>query len=117
MGVGIREDAGEQHLVRARADPRHQVVRLERRLLDLGVEVGRVAGQREPADLVQRVVAVGPHLGQVEGVEAVGLGLGEGHDLHPQRPARVVAPLDRVEQVAPVVVGVDAGEPVGVLPA
>ena len=79
------------------------------------MEVGRVAVQRQPADLVQRVVAVRPDLGQVEGVEPVGLGLLEGHDLHLQRPAGVIAPLDRVEQVAPVVVGVLAGQPVGLL--
>ena len=56
-----------------------------------------------------------PHLGQVERVEPVGLGLLERHDLHVQRPAGEVAAADRLEQVLPVVVGVLAGDPVGVL--
>ena len=67
------------------------------------------------ADLVQRIVAVRPHLGQVERVEPVGLGVLERHDLHVQRPAREVAVLDRRVQVALVVVAVFTGQPVGVL--
>ena len=64
---------------------------------------------------MQRVVAVRPHLGQVERVEPVGLGVLERHDLHVQRPAREVAVLDRGEEVALVVVAVLAGDPVGIL--
>ena len=71
--------------------------------------VGRVAVQGHPADLDQRVVTVRPHLGQVERVEPVGLGVLVGHDLHVQRPARVVTALDRLVQVPGVVVGVGAG--------
>jgi len=115
VGIGVGEEAAEQHFVRADTDPRHEVVRFERRLLDLGVEVGWVAVQGQSADLVQRVVTVRPHLGQVEGVEPVGLGLFEGHDLNLQRPAGVITALDRLEQVAPMVVGVNAGDPVGLL--
>jgi len=111
MGVGVGEEAAKQHFVRADTNPRHEVVRLEGRLLDLGVEVSRVAVQRQPANLVQRVVAVRPRLGQVKGVEPVGRGFIVGHDLHFQRPARVIAPLDGLEQVAPVVVTVRAGRP------
>jgi hypothetical protein len=48
-------------------------------------------------------------------VEAVGLGFREGHDLHLQRPAGVITPLDRVEQVTPMVVTVSAGQPVSLL--
>jgi hypothetical protein len=96
-------------------DPWHEVVRLERRLLHLGVEVGQVAVERHGADLDQRVVTMRPHLGQVERVEPVGLGLLEGHDLHVQRPAGEVAAADGVEVVLPVVVGVLAGDPVGLL--
>ena len=58
------------------------------------------------ADLGQRVVRMRPHLGQVERVEPVGPGLLERHDLHLQRPARVLAAPDRLVQVALVVVAV-----------
>ena len=104
--VGVGEPAGQQHLVRAQRDAGHQVVRLERRLFHLGVVVGQVAVQGQPADLDQRVVAVRPDLGQVERVEPVVLGFLERHDLHLQRPARELAARDRVIQVALVVVGV-----------
>ena len=78
MGVGVGEDPGQQHLVGADADSGHEVVRLERGLLYLAVEVRGVAVQGQPPDLVQRVVAVGPDLGEVEGVEAVVLASSNG---------------------------------------
>ena len=95
MRVGVGEPAGQQHPVRGQAGAGHLVVRLERGLLHLGVAVGDVAVEHQLADLDQRVVAVRPHLGQVERVEPVGLGLLERHDLHLQRPARVLPALDR----------------------
>ncbi len=115
MRVGVGEPAREQHLVRAQPDPRHEIVGLERGLLHLGVEVGQVAVERHRPDLDQRVIPVRPHLGQVEWVESIGLGLLERHDLHVQRPARKVAVADRLEQVLPVVVGLLAGEAVGLI--
>ena len=113
VGVRVGEQPAEQHLVRAGADAGHEVAGLEGGLLDLGVVVGGVAVEGHPADLDQRVVAVWPHLGQVERVEPVGLGLLERHDLHLERPGRVLAPLDRVVQIPGVVVAVRAGELVG----
>jgi hypothetical protein len=77
------------------------------------VVVGGIAIQRQPAHLDERVVGVRPHLGQVERIEPVGLGVIERHDLHLQRPRRVVAALDRLKQVAGVVVGVDRHQLVG----
>ena len=56
-----------------------------------------------------------PHLGQVERIEPIRLGVLERHDLHVQRPGREVTVLDRVVQIALVVVGVLTGEAVGVL--
>jgi hypothetical protein len=56
------------------------------------------------ADLVQRVIAMRPDLGQVEGVEAVRLGIGIRHDLYRQRPAWIVAAGNRFEQIAPMIV-------------
>ena len=90
MRIGIGKEAPEQHLVGADADAWHEVVRFERRLLNLGMKVSRVAIERQPADLLQRVVGMRPHLGQVEGIEPIGLRVFERHDLHLQRPARVI---------------------------
>ena len=113
VGVGVGEATGEQHLVGREPGAGHGVVGLEGRLLHLGVVVGDVAVERERADVDERVVGVRPDLGQVERVEAVGLGLVEGHDLHLERPAGELAPLDRLVEVALVVVGVLAGDAVG----
>ena len=110
VGIGVGEAAGEQHLVGGEAGTGHRVVRLERRLLHLGVIVGHVAIEREGAHVDQRVVGVRPDLGQVEGVEAVGLCVVERHDLHFEGPAGELAALDRVVEVALVVVGVLAGD-------
>ena len=103
--VRVAEDASEQHLVRARADARHQVGRLERALLDLGVKVLRVLVQGHRADLDQRVVLLRPDLGQIERVVPVRLGIVVRHDLHLDGPAREVAVADRSEQVLTMVIG------------
>ena len=73
-----------------------------------------VPSQGELADVDERVVAVGPHLGQVERVEAVRPGLVERHDLHVERPAGSVTRLDGVVEVPLVVVSVLAGDAVGI---
>src|SRR5690606_581910 len=49
---------------------------------------------------------MGPDLRQVEWVEAVGFGLGVGHDLNKQRPAWMIAARNGFEQVTPMVIGV-----------
>ena len=113
MGIRIGEATGEEHLVGREAGTRHSVVRLEGRLLHLGVVVADVAIQRETSHLDQWVVAVRPDLRQIEGIEAVGLGGIERHDLHVERPARELLVLDRLVEVALVVVGIPAGDPVG----
>ena len=51
-----------------------------------------------------------PHLGQIEGVDAVGRGIRLGHQLHLQCPRRVVAPLDRIVEILLVVSSVVAGD-------
>jgi hypothetical protein len=112
MGVGVGEPPREQHLVRAQADPRNEVVGLECGLLHLGVEVGQVPVERHLPDLHQRVVALHPDLREVERIEPVGLGFLERHDLHVQRPSREVAVADGLEQVLPVEVEGLAGQAV-----
>ncbi len=115
VGVAVREEAALEHLVRGRADARHEVGGAEDRLLDLGEDVPRVAVELQLADLDRRVVRVRPHLGEVERVEAVGRRVRRGHDLDLHRPGGEVAALDRLAQIALVAVGVLAGELVGLV--
>ena len=111
--VGVGEDAGLQHLVRGRGDARHEVRGREGGLLDLREVVLRVPVQLHGADLDQRVVRVRPDLGEVERVEAVGLGVLVRHDLDVQVPGREVAGVDVFVQVADVEVRVRAGQCLG----
>ncbi|SKU65741.1 Uncharacterised protein [Mycobacteroides abscessus subsp. abscessus] len=54
--VRIGEHPAQQHLVRRKTDPGHDIRRLERRLLNFHEVVARVAVERPLADLDQRVV-------------------------------------------------------------
>jgi len=91
MRIGVGEDAAQQHLVGAEPDAGHHVARCKGRLLDLCVMIDRIGVQGHAPDLDQRIVAVRPHLGQVKRVEPVVLCIVEGHQLHVQRPAGVIA--------------------------
>jgi hypothetical protein len=53
-------------------------------------------------DLDLPIVAPRPHLGQLEWIEAKGLGLRVGHHLDEECPAREVAALDRQGEIASV---------------
>jgi len=53
---------------------------------------------------------MGPHLGHVERVEAVFRRLGHRHDLHLERPRRIFSSIDRLQQIALMVVGIAAGD-------
>ncbi|CFP67595.1 Uncharacterised protein [Bordetella pertussis] len=100
MGVAVREQATLQHLVGRKADARHHIGRRERGLFDFGEIVLGVLVQFQHAHFDQGVVGMRPHLGQVERVDVIGGGLGFGHYLHLERPARELALLDVLEQVA-----------------
>src|SRR5580700_4561695 len=113
MGVRIRKASGEEHLVRREAGTRNGVIWLKGSLLHLGVIVTDVTIQRETPHLDQWVILMRPDLGQIEGVEAVSLGGIEGHDLHVERPTRELLVLDRLVEVALVVVGIPASDSVG----
>ncbi|MCY1230084.1 hypothetical protein D9M72_424810 [compost metagenome] len=108
--IGVGEDAGLQHLVRGSGDARNEVRRREGGLLDLREVVLRVAVQLHGAHLYQRVVRVRPHLGEVERVEAVGLGVLVRHDLDVQVPGGEVAGGNVLLEVADVEVRVRAGQ-------
>ena len=113
LGVAVGEEPPLQHLVRREADAGHDVGRVEGRLLDLGEVVLRVAVQLHDAHLDQRIVLVEPDLGQVEGVVgALGRVLLR-HHLDEHRPAREVALLDALVQVALVALPVLADDRLG----
>ncbi|CAH0326074.1 hypothetical protein SRABI128_05160 [Microbacterium sp. Bi128] len=115
MRVRVGEDAGLQHLVRGGGDARHEVRRREGGLLDLREVVLRVLVQLHGADLDQRVVRVRPHLGEVEGVEAVRLGVLVRHDLDVEVPGGEVAGGNVFLEVADVEVAVGAGKGLGLV--
>jgi hypothetical protein len=62
----------------------------------------------------ERIVGVRPHLGEVEGVEAVRRRVGFGHDLHLHRPRRVLAALDGAIEIVEVVLRIDH-RPIGLV--
>src|SRR3546814_7458432 len=47
-------------------------------------------------------------LGEIEGIDAIGLGVVVGHDLNRQRPARMLVARDRLEEIAPMEVRIAA---------
>ena len=113
LRVAVGEQPALQHPVGREANARHHVGGGEGGLLDLGEIVVRVAVELPLADLDQRVVLLRPHLGQVEGMEAVVGRVGLGHDLHAQLPPGELAALDRVIQVALVALAVLADQGAG----
>lgn len=106
LRVRVREEPGLEDGVGRGLDARHHVRRREGDLLDLGEVVLGVAVQREPAHRPEGDVGLGPDLGQVEDVPLEVLGLLGREDLDMNRPAGVLAPLDGLEEVLRVPVGV-----------
>jgi len=64
---------------------------------------------------VHGVIAVGPDLGQIKRIEPVGLGLFKRHNLHLESPTGIILPFNSLKQITAVVVGIPAGDPVGLL--
>ena len=111
MRVAVGEQPGLQHLVGTRPDARDHVAGIEGRLLHLGEVVVRRAVQLQAPHLDERVVAVRPHLGEVEGIDPVASGVHLGHQLHLERPGGEVATIDGLVQILLVVLRVLAGDP------
>ncbi|MNV50508.1 hypothetical protein D3C71_1425230 [compost metagenome] len=78
----------------------------EGNLLGFGEEVVRVAVQHHLAQRRDGHQFFGDQLGRVENVEIEGVFIFFFDDLHPQLPFRVVADLNRLPQITPMVVGV-----------
>mmetsp|Transcript_34855 Transcript_34855/g.86495 ORF Transcript_34855/g.86495 Transcript_34855/m.86495 type:complete len:549 (+) Transcript_34855:1360-3006(+) len=106
VSVRVGEEPPLQHLVFAGLDARHQVGGRKGRLLGVLEVVLGVAVEDELADGDQGVVAVRPHLGDVEDVPLVGGGLPLRHDLHEHRPRRELTILDAVVEVPCGIVGI-----------
>ena len=90
--------------------PGHDVRGAERDLLGLGEEVVGIAVQHQLADRHDRHQLLGHDLGRVEHVEGERLGLLLGEDLQAELVLRVGAGLDGLPQVAPMEVGIGAGD-------
>jgi len=79
-------------------------------LLHLGEVVLGIAIEFELAHVDERIVPVRPDLGQVEGMDAVGLRVSLGHQLDLHLPFREIPTRNRVVQIARVEVEVGAGD-------
>ena len=99
MSVGIGEETSLEHLVGRGLDSWNQMSGRKSDLLDLGKVVGRVAVENHSTDWYERVLAVRPHLSDVERVEFALLGLFDAHHLNVERPRREVSVGDRIVQV------------------
>ena len=97
LGVEVGEQPRLQQRVVGDVDAGHEVAGVERDLLGLGEEVGRVAVERQQADRLHRRELLGHELGRVEQVDALeGLVGGVREDLDAELPLREGAGLDRV---------------------
>ena len=106
MRIGVGKAASQQHLVGRQTDAGDHIVGFEGELFDLRIPIDRIFVEHQLADFDQRIILMRPDLGQIERIDAIGLGILIGHDLPFERPARVIAFVDRVEQVATVIVAV-----------
>ena len=81
VGVRVVDEASLEHLVVGGLNTWDHVGGGEGSLLRLGVVVLRVLVEDELADALERIIGVRPDLGDVIDVEAVVLGVSDGHDL------------------------------------
>ena len=79
--------------------------RIEGRLFNFGEVILGIAIQYDSSDRHQWVVAMRPYLGHIKRIEAVLRRLGRRHDLHFERPRRIVALVDRTQQIALMIIG------------
>src|SRR5882757_11289442 len=92
--ISIREQPALEHLVRREADTGNDVRRREGSLFRLRKEVLWVPIQFHLPHLDQWVVRVRPHLGQVEGMDVIGVRILFVHDLDIELPPGKFVPLD-----------------------
>ena len=107
VGVRVVDEASLEHLVVGGLNTWDHVGWGEGGLLSLGVVVLRVLVEDELADALERIIGVRPDLGDVIDVEAVVLGVSDGHDLGVPSPSREVTLGNIIMEVhsSPVFVG------------
>lgn len=99
MGVIVREQSTLQHLIGRWFNTRNEIGRRERRLLRLGKIILRITVQYHATHGDERIVLLGPNLGDIKGIEAVLCGLLMAHDLNVHGPSGLTTILDMIEQV------------------
>ncbi len=108
MRIGVGEEAALQHAIGRKAQAGHDRRRRERRLLDVGEVVVGVAIEDDLAHFHTRIVLMRPHFGDVEWIDIGVDRLRFRHDLNEHRPARMIAALDGLEEIALRMIGIAA---------
>jgi hypothetical protein len=97
MSVGVAEKSSLKHLVERRLDSWHHVGRTVGYLLDLLEVILWVSVQFQDTNFDQRVLAMGPHFGNVEDIPLVILSILFGHHLNTEFPLWIIFSLDGIE--------------------
>ena len=100
LGIAVGKQPSLQHPVRREAHARYHVRRIHRDLLNLSEVVIRVAVKLQYPDFNQRIIAVRPDFGQIEGVVRDPAGFRFRHYLHVEGPAREIAFFNRLIEIA-----------------
>lgn len=115
VSIGIREESSLEHLIIGSFNSWNEVSGGEGSLLNLSEPVLRVSVENELTDLVERVVSMGPDLGNIEDIESVVLSLFDGHDLDVKSPGSSLSALDVLVEISLGVVGCSSQETIDVL--
>jgi hypothetical protein len=100
LRVAVRKETCLKHPVRRKSNAGHDVGGRKGSLFHFREIILRIAIKLHHGDFDQRILRLRPHLGEIEGIVAARLRLLLGHHLDEEGPAREVASLDRLEQVA-----------------
>jgi hypothetical protein len=99
VSIGVREKTSLEHLVERSFDSGNQVRGRESGLLSLSVEVFGVAVKNEFTNIHERVVGMGPDLGNVVYVKSVSSSVSDRHHLYFPAPRGEVSIGDVVEEI------------------
>jgi hypothetical protein len=100
MRVGVGKDSDLQHLIRRVTNPGHNVGRRKGSLFHLGKVVFGIAIQLQDANFNQRIIAMRPNLGKIEGIPAVSFRFILRHNLDAETPTRIIATLNVFEKIS-----------------
>ncbi|MCY1438278.1 hypothetical protein D9M71_544720 [compost metagenome] len=100
VGICVGEHTALQHAVWREAHTRYHVARAEGRLLDLCEVIERVAVELQHTNFNQRVILLRPGFGHIERILVATGRFLFAHHLDAHRPARILAALDSLEEVA-----------------